>query len=332
MGAQSSIAYSIVRFIFGMVFLLAGGEYLVRGSVGIAKSLKLSPLLIGAVVVGFGTSVPELLTSLLSVVGGKTYAPGIAIGNVIGSNIANILLIIGLSAAIRPLSKISVSKLDLISLVVSPAIFALAILMLGINKETFVILSVILIFAMSTYIVLSWKNGKSQEEEEYSLSGLWKDPFFNFAVALIAILIMYFGTRAMISEATVIARAWGVSDTVIGLSIIAVGTSLPELAASIIAAIHRESEISVGNIIGSNIFNILFIPGITGIAATYVAIRHSKQFPITFGPNIWLQFTFMMIVTVIFAILLRKGKINRLCGSLLFAAYIIYMTVLFYWK
>lgn len=334
MDPQTSINPSIVRFIFGLIFLLVGGEFLVRGSARIAKSLKLSPLLIGIVVVGFGTSVPELLTSLLSVVGENTYAPGIAIGNVIGSNIANILLIIGLSAAIRPLSNISVPKLDLIFLIlVSPFIFAFALFFLTIGLAKFILIpSAIMIFAMIAYIVLSWKKGKVQEEEEYSLSGLYGDPFFNFAVAEIAILLMYFGTRAMISEAKLFALNWGVSETVIGLSIIAVGTSLPELAASIIAAIHKESEISVGNIIGSNIFNILFIPGITGIAATYVAIEYNKQFSISCGLNIWLQFVFMLIVTFIFAILLWKGKISKLCGSLLFVAYIVYMVVIFYWK
>ena len=245
-----------IRFVLGLGFLLAGGEYLVRGSVGIARSLKLSPMLIGIVVVGFGTSVPELLASLLSVIG-KTYVPGIAIGNVIGSNIANILLIIGLSAAFRPLSKINVSNLDFIYLIASPFAF-LVFLFLTKNNILFVGLSFIMTIAMIAYIVLSWKQEKQEKNEEH-LSGLWNDPVFCFTVAFIAIFIMYFGARQMISEATLLSEKWSVKETVIGLSIIAVGTSLPELAASVIAAFHKESEISVGNIIGSNIFNILFI-------------------------------------------------------------------------
>lgn len=330
MKIDHEISYSIIRLTFGLIFLLGGGEYLVRGSLGIAKSLKLSPLLIGIVVVGFGTSVPELLTSLLSVVG-KTYAPGIAIGNVIGSNIANILLIIGLSAAIAPISKIAVSKLDVYTLIASPILFALAIFCLFVGWQKFVFpLSVIMVITMLIYVIVSWKGGKKREEDEVSLSGLWKDPVFNFAVAFIAIMTMYFGTRQMISEAQFIAEKLGIKETVIGLSIVAVGTSLPELAASIIAAFHKESEISIGNIVGSNIFNILFIPGVTGISATIFAIKGYRDFKFAGGRDIVEDLVVMMVATFLFAILLRKGKISRLWGSIFFTAYVIYM--IFIWK
>lgn len=317
-------------FILGLCFLLAGGNYLVKGSVGIAKIFKLSPMLIGIVVVGFGTSVPELLASLLSVVGEDTYAPGIAIGNVIGSNIANILLIIGLSAAIRPISQIKSPNLDQAFLVLSPVFFALAIWALASGKYFFFsLLSVIMTIAMIAYVFIGWKKGENQEQDDKLLFGRWKNPIFCSVVVLISIILMYLGSHQMIWSAKALAQRFGVGDTVIGLSIVAVGTSLPELVASVFAAFRKESEISVGNIIGSNIFNILFIPGITGIVATITALLGLKQFEFQFDPNIWINFTIMGAVTIFFAILLKIGKINKLCGMLFLAAYAFY--IIFIW-
>ena len=302
-------------FIIGLAFLIAGGELMVRGAIALSKRLSISALVIGIVVVGFGTSVPELLASLFSVVG-KINAPGLAIGNVIGSNIANIILILGLTALINPIVFTEKARFrEIFSLLLSVVLLGLAFLPEYIDRTYGVIMTA----AMLSYIFWSIFGPEAKSEEVPDLTGPWKNFFFSFIVTAVGIAIMVGGAKLMVVNAVEIARDWHVSETVIGLTIVAVGTSLPELAASLISAIHKRSDLAIGNIIGSNIFNALFIPGLTAII---------KPFPVS--RSILPDFAVMTAVTVVFTLFLLRGKIGRAAGALFFAAYVAYM--IFIWK
>ena len=302
-------------FIIGLAFLIAGGELMVRGAIALSKRLSVSALVIGIVVVGFGTSVPELLASLFSVVG-KINAPGLAIGNVIGSNIANIILILGLTALINPIVFTEKARFrEIFSLLLSVVLLGLAFLPEYIDRTYGAIMTA----AMLSYIFWSIFGPAAKSEEVPDLTGPWKNFFFSFIVTAVGLAIMVGGAKLMVVNAVEIARDWHVSETVIGLTIVAVGTSLPELAASLISAIHKRSDLAIGNIIGSNIFNALFIPGLTAII---------KPFPV--NRSVLPDFAVMTAVTVVFTLFLLRGKIGRAAGALFFAAYVAYM--IFIWK
>ena len=302
-------------FILGLAFLIAGGEAMVRGAIALSKKLRVSALVIGIVVVGFGTSVPELLASLFSVVG-KINSPGLAIGNIIGSNIANIILILGLTALINPIVFTEKARFrEIFSLVMSVVLLGLTFYLGYIGRPYGMIMTA----AMLSYIVWSVFSPDAKSEEVPDLTGPWKNFFFSFIVTAVGIAVMIGGAKLMVTNAVAIARDWHVSETVIGLTIVAVGTSLPELAASIISAIHKRSDLAIGNIIGSNIFNALVIPGVTAII---------KPFPVE--KNMLPDFAVMTAVTVVFILFMARGKIGRAAGALFFAAYLAYMILI--WK
>ena len=302
-------------FITGLAFLIAGGEAMVRGAIALSKKLRVSALVIGIVVVGFGTSVPELLASLFSVVG-KINSPGLALGNIIGSNIANIILILGLTALVNPIVFTEKARFrEIFSLSMSVVLLGLTFFLEYIGRPYGMIMTA----AMLSYILWSVFSPEAKSEEVPDLTGPWKNFFFSFIVTAVGIAVMIGGARLMVTNAVVMARNWHVSETVIGLTIVAVGTSLPELAASMISAIHKKSDLAIGNIIGSNIFNALMIPGITAIIKPFPAEK-----------NILPDFTVMTAVTIVFILFMVRGKISRLAGALFFAAYLAYM--IFIWK
>lgn len=302
-------------FILGLAFLIAGGEAMVRGAIALSKKLRVSGLVIGIVVVGFGTSVPELLASLFSVVG-KINSPGLAIGNVIGSNIANIILILGLTALINPVVFTEKARFrEIFSLALSVVLLGLTFFLGYIGRPYGMIMTA----AMLSYIIWSVFSPDAKSEEVPDLTGPWNNFFISFMVTAVGIAVMIGGAKLMVTNAVALARDWHVSETVIGLTIVAVGTSLPELAASIISAIHKRSDLAIGNIIGSNIFNALMIPGVTAII---------KPFPVE--KNILPDFAVMTAVTVVFILFMIRGKISRLAGALFFAAYLAYMILI--WK
>jgi cation:H+ antiporter len=296
-------------FILGLAFLVAGGEVMVRGAIALSKKLRISALVIGIVIVGFGTSVPELLASFFSVVG-KINSPGLAIGNVIGSNIANIILILGLTALINPIVFTGkASYREIFSLAMSVVLLGLSFFLGYIGRPYGMIMTV----AMLSYICWSVFSPDAKSEEVPDLTGPWNNFFFSFIVTAFGIAVMVGGAKLMVTNAVAIARDWHVSETVIGLTIVAVGTSLPELAASLISAIHKRSDLAIGNIIGSNIFNSLMIPGVTAII---------KPFPVE--RNILPDFAVMTAVTVVFMLFMARGKIGRAAGAVFFAAYVAY--------
>ena len=299
-----------ILFCIGLVALFLGGEYLVRGASNIARHFNLSPMVIGLTIVGFGTSAPELLVSVQAALAGQ---PAIAIGNVLGSNVANILLILGTSAAIAALM-IPLRKVwrDLGIMVVATVALWIMLLDGSISR----IDGVFLLLGLAVFMTMAFVLGKQEPD-------LDAVPPAKMGVAVAqtvgGLIVLVIGARLLVDSATDIARTFGISEAVIGLTVVAVGTSLPELATSVIAAIRKQTEIAVGNVIGSNIFNILSILGITALITPIPADPRfaSTDMPWVFGTAILL---------VLFAVLL-KG-IPRLAGVALLAIYAGYIALM----
>lgn len=298
----------------GLVLLLASGEFLVRGAVGVARAVGISPLFIGLTLVGFGTSAPELVASLIAAF---REAPGIAVGNVVGSNIANILLILGATAAIAPIAVVRQEfHRDALALAVATVI-GVAVILLGRLDRAY---GVAMIALLSGYIALTYVTEKRthdaeavMHEQEAALhtpraAGPWR-PLSIAAAALAGVVL---GARLLVDASIVLAREFGVSESVIGLTIVAVGTSLPELAVSAIAAFRGQGSVAVGNIVGSNIYNLLFILGAT-------ALVHPIAVPVEIaGFDAWVM---AGITALLLVAMLRGRTIGRGTGGMLLAAY-----------
>lgn len=289
-------------FTLGLAMLFFGGEGLVRGASSVARHFNLSPMVIGLTIVGFGTSAPELLVSLQAALEGK---PEIAIGNIVGSNIANILLILGISAVIAPLV-IPARRMWRDLAFMLAATFILWGMLLGseITRTYGAILFLgLLVFLASTFFFGKVEPEENQPEENqlkawgYTIGGL---------------IVLVIGARLLVDSAVEIATTFGISEAVIGLTIVAVGTSLPELATSVIAAYRRHTEIAVGNIVGSNVFNIF---GILGITALVAPIPADARFAAIDMP--WAAATAVGLTVLAFLL----NGLPRIAGFLLLAAY-----------
>lgn len=295
----------------GLLGLFLGGELLVRGAVGIARRFGLSPLVIGLTVVGFGTSTPELLVSLQAALDGT---PAISIGNVVGSNIANILLILGVSALIAPLAMAWAGlKRDMVVMIA--ATIALGAMMIGgvLGRAE----GALMLGALALYLWAAMRQGGAgaEDQDESPVPPLWKSAAFTLA-GLVGLMI---AARLLIDAATTIARDFGISEAVIGLTIVAVGTSLPELATSVVAAIRRQTEIAVGNVVGSNIFNIL---GILGMTALITPVPVDARF-------LWVDMPVALAVAALLALAAwRWGRLSRWGGAGMLAAYGAYVAAM----
>jgi len=254
----------------GLVLLVIGAEFLVRGSSRLAAMLRISPLIIGLTVVAYGTSMPEMTVSVMSAL-----SPGgadIAIGNVVGSNICNVLLILGLSSLIAPLA---VSKQMIRSDVPIMIGVSLLLLMFSLDGQLSKVDSVILLLGGITYTLsLIYQSSKQKvEQDEFTEEYGSAEPatplawLRNTAYIIGGLVLLVLGSRWLVSSAITIAEYFNVSKLIVGLTIVAVGTSLPELFTSVIASMRGETEIAVGNVLGSNIFNILVVLGVSGIIA-----------------------------------------------------------------
>lgn len=288
----------------GLAGLFFGGEALVRGAVGIAQRMAMTPLLIGLTVVGFGTSTPELLVSVDAALGG---VPAIAIGNVVGSNIGNILLIVGLSALVWPI-RASVAgglRRDL-GVMIAAALVLLPVFALGTMGRP---VGAALVAGLAAYLFWAWRSSESAEPDPaLAPVPLWRSLLW----AAGGLVLLIFGARFLVDGAVNIARGFGVSEAFIGLTVVAVGTSLPELATSVIAALRRQSDIAIGNIVGSNIFNVLGILGVTALVAPIPVEPRFLSFdlPVMIGASVLLA-----------ALLLLRPRIGRPAGLGLLAAY-----------
>ncbi len=300
-----------VMFVAGLCGLFFGGEFLVRGAIGIARRFSVPPLVIGLTVVGFGTSMPELLVSVQAALAG---APALAIGNVVGSNIANILLILGLTALILP-PPIAIADTRRDFAVMIGVTVALWALLLGSTIWRWQ--GVILVVGLGLYLHMSLRSGKSVDETD--LPPVTVSLGRSVLLALGGLVVLMIGARLLVDSATEIARTFGVSEAVIGLTIVAIGTSLPELAVSALAALRGHSDVAVGNIVGSNIFNILGIIGLTAILAPIPVDARFAQIDmwIALGAALWMLY---------FAV--RPGRVSRGGAAALLAGYAAYPVLL----
>ena len=293
----------------GLVGLFLGGEALVRGSVSIAHKMSISPFVIGLTVVGFGTSTPELLVSVQAALKG---VPDIAIGNIVGSNIANVLLIVGVTALVWPIHVAgSALRRDTTIMILS----ALALVPLFAMGEIGRVAGLTLVAGLIAYLV--WTFLKPRQEASDDEAEAAATPIVHallwVALGLVALL---FGARFLVDGAVSVAQDFGVSEAFIGLTIVAIGTSLPELATSLIAAFRHQSDIAIGNIVGSNIFNVLGILGVTSIVA-----------PIPVAPRfLTFDLPIMIVVSIVLTgLLLLHQKIGRRTGAVMLLAYCAYL-------
>ncbi|MCU0830094.1 MAG: calcium/sodium antiporter [Rhizobiaceae bacterium] len=301
----------------GLVLLFYGGEALIKGAVSLAKKLGLPTLIISLTVVGFGTSMPELLVSLRAAFAGS---PDIALGNVIGSNTANILLILGLCMAVAPIAtydpgaRMNMLKAMGVALVVWAMVQGDAITRLY---------GAILFAGLITYIVYSYmvgrKQGAAAEDEDETLRAAPMSGGLTAGWLALGFALLFAGAEMLVRGAVSIARDFGISEAVIGLTIVAVGTSLPELATSLVAAMRRQGDVALGNIIGSNIFNIL---GILGIAAMVKPIGVGANFPALDVP------VMVAVSLALLALLWLRLPLGRVAGLAFLAAYVAYTVAL----
>ncbi|MDX1293259.1 MAG: calcium/sodium antiporter [Hyphomonas sp.] len=250
----------------GLILLFVGGEGLVRGSVSVARKLNISELVIGLTLVGFGTSVPELVTSLRAIDEG---AVGIAVGNVVGSNIANILLVLGVAAVIHPILTNPRALMRDTSVMVLVTILLCVMIWFDLFSRLAGGLLVAGLLAYIAFSLIADQTTGDDAAEMHAGEGETVEASYGVGVgvliALAGLVGVVIGAKLLVDGGVIIAREFGISETVIGLSIVAVGTSLPELATSAIAALRGKADVALGNIIGSNIFNILGILGVTAL-------------------------------------------------------------------
>ncbi|UCS95690.1 calcium/sodium antiporter [Echinicola marina] len=302
--------------IIGFVILLTGGQILVNGASAIAAKLGLSPSLIGMTIVAFGTSAPELLVSITAALKGTN---DIAIGNVVGSNISNITLVLGTTAIIYPiLLKSNTLKWDFSFTLISAILFYL----LSLNNIVSTIEGIIL---FGLLILVNWFLFKKVDHdlEEFGnddAEEIKKEPLFKAVIWVLAGIVgLYYGSELLVNNSITLAKEYGISERIIGVTIIAIGTSLPELATSVLAAIKKETDIALGNILGSNLQNILSIIGVTSIIKP---IEVSELF-------LKSDFLWMIGFTLLLFPLMRSGyKISRGEGVLLLGAYAVYLIFL----
>ena len=310
---------TIAQLVGGFLLLLFGGDWLVDGGVAIARRFRIPTLVIGLTIVAFGTSAPELLVSTISAIKGSS---GIAMGNVLGSNICNIGLILGLTAMIYPILVEDVKPVTA-SAIMMIAVSALLVL-LSVNGRLSHLEGAVMFLILVSYIVYSVIKGRTGSEPEApeDLSRTMKIVPAILLVILACGMLAY-GADLLVDGATSLAKSLGVSDRIIGLTVVAFGTSLPELAASVAAALKRQMDISIGNIIGSNIFNILGVLGLSS-AITPIGFSFSR-----YGLDFAVMGAFAIALTLMIQPWKKTGKLSRLSGLILFLGYAAYAWSLF---
>lgn len=303
----------------GIALLAYGGELLVKGSVSLALRLHISTLVVGMTVVSFATSAPELLVSLEAALSDH---PDISLGNIIGSNIANIGLVLGLTAIISPLAvPKEIYRTNYPMLLIVSVLFMALLYFFKAITFWMGILFVISLFVFGFLIIQkSRKNNPQAAQDDPLLQEVVSFPLWkSLSLLLAGAIALYFGADLLVESSVSIAREWGVTERVISLSLVAIGTSIPELAASIIAAIRKEETLAIGNLIGSNIFNVLAVLGITSLVVDIPVIDLK-----ILSKDIWIMLAFALLLFPIMRFL-DKNKINRVEGVLLFLAYTLYI-------
>lgn len=319
-----TLLIALLLIVAGLALLAGGGEILVRGAVSLARLAGLTTAVIGLTVVALGTSLPELTVSLLAALRGQ---PDIAVGNVVGSNLFNVVVILGISALIRPMPVHgTAARVDWPIVVLSSGLFILVIRDGTIDRleGAFLTTGLIAFVMFSVWLARRQvRRGESQAlaEEVAGLTtpGKWRDVGTALSLVVAGLGAMIFGGNLLVSGSASLARLAGVSERVIGLTIVAAGTSAPELAASIAASRKGHADLAIGNLLGSSVFNILGILGVTAAAH-----------PIAVAPEIIRSDAWWMLgTTVALFPLMRAGrKISRVDGAIMLAAYLVYLVLL----
>ena len=319
---EQNILLSVMAIIIGFGLLVWGAERFVHGAAAIANNFGMPPLIIGLTIVGIGTSAPEILISIVAAYEGN---PALAIGNALGSNIANIALVLGVTAIVMPLMvKSETLRREY------PIMFIIMLVALMLVMDDYLGRIDGLILISGLFVMLYWmiQQGKKQKRDPLEKEFEKEIPKISTQKALlwftIGLILLIISSRGLVWGSVNIAKAAGISDLVIGLTIVAIGTSLPELAASTVSALKKEPDIAIGNIIGSNMFNLLVLFGIPGLMTPHMidpAILE-RDFPFMIGLSIAL---FIMAYGFKGA-----GRINLYEGGLLLGGYAAYMVVLYY--
>jgi cation:H+ antiporter len=310
---------AVLFVVVGLVGLVIGGEMLVRGAVSAAKSFGISPMVIGLTLVGFGTSTPELVTSLQAALSGSS---GIAIGNVVGSNIGNVLLILGIAALLAPITVNPAAFMrDGMVMVIATLLCLVAMLIGDVSRWVGAAFILFLVCYLSFTL---WSERRATgsaatvvyEAEADAIPGPDYTLGKSLGIAVLGLLATIFGARFLVSGSVSLAQSAGISETVIGLTIVAIGTSMPELVTSIIAVRKGQGDVALGNILGSNIFNILGILGITSIVQPMAVPPEIMQL------DVWV----MCATTLLLVVFARTGWcIGRREGSVMLACYFGYI-------
>ena len=315
--------------VVGLAMLLVAANYLVDSSVAIAQRAKISNFIIGLTIVGIGTSAPELLISVSSAL---KDSGDIAMGNVLGSNIANVLLILGVTAMIMPFSIERLQRRRDIPFVILASLFVMIIandsIVPGIyhnslNRLDGIVLLILFVGYMCWVIVQKGKDPKramEEADEEATTSLAGKKPWLLWGIAIVSLAALIYGGNLFLDKAKLLAEAWGMTDAVIGITIVAVGTSLPELVTAIVAATKHNPQLALGNVIGSNLFNLLMILGTASVVK-----------PLQFVDiNAWDYLVMMLSAVMLYVVVLtfKKDKMDRVEGIIFFAAYVGYIIYL----
>lgn len=334
----------------GLIGLALGGELLVRGSVAVARKLGLSELIIGLTLVGFGTSMPELVTTLQATSQGAT---GIAVGNVVGSNISNILLVLGAAALLYPIvTNPRALARDSIVMVFVTIVFCALVYFDMFSRVT----GIAMVLFLLAYVVASVILDRQAEappaqmhKEEGESMGAPDSFIIGLIMAVVGIASVVLGARFLVQGAVTLATEWGISETVIGLTIVAIGTSLPELATSVVAALRQRSDVALGNVIGSNIFNLSGIIGVTAAITPFsmFAPQDAATAPLAVDPDTGLQTRVeqgvaelpilgfehigaLLLATFLMVLFGVTGhRFSRTEGVILLGTYAVYMGMLF---
>ena len=304
--------YEFIIIPISLFLLYIGGVGTLKGVLAFAKRFNLSAILVSAVIIGFGTSLAELTVSIEAVL---INAPEIAIGNIVGSNIANILLVSAIAAIVSPiiLKDLNINREILVMLLAT-------LLLLFFKYIDFlnIIAGFIFLLILFIYIIVSFKKGQNDNAEPEALPNM---PFIKALIyCVVGIILLVLGGWLLVSSSIKVAQSFGVSEAVIGLTVVAIGTSIPELTTTIIATLKKQNHLIVGNILGSNIFNILGILGVTLLI---------KPIPVTeemMNKGIWE----MIAATILFILILKFAKsLNRIIASFMLVTYVIYLGYLF---
>ena len=319
-------AWTVISFVIGLVCLVVGAEWLVKGAATLATRLGIAPVVVGLTVVAFGTSAPELAVSVGATLDDN---PGIALGNVVGSNIANVLFILGGAAVVGGLVVAQrIIRID-IPLVI---VVSIVTLVMALDESIGRLDGLILFGALIVYVAWMVRaavkgRGTDTTEEEFEegieqLEGKLAEAgaLVQIGLVVVGLAILVLGSQLLVGSATTVAEELGVSDLVIGLTVVAVGTSLPELATSMLAAFRGQRDIAVGNVVGSNLFNLMCVLGLTGIISGGVDVAEGA---------LTLDIPVMIVSAIVLVpMVMRGGIIERWEGFVLLAAYATYLAYL----